>query len=293
MSDDYDPAKDSYDSFNLCISSLRERLEKSKVVIGDCTLYNEDCRFILPTLQRVDHVIMDPPYEGEAHNPGRRLNGNTLELKHTRVREIHAAPLDFDAMTPDLRSFIGEECGRLSSGWLLAFCQVEAVPLWREAFAAGNAAYRRAMIWVKPDSSPQLSGDRPAQGYETIVASWAGRGASIWNGGGRRGVFTFGKHDAGVGHGGVRVNAHPTQKPIALMSDLVTLFSEQGNTILDPFMGSGTTGVACVKLGRKFIGIEREQKYFDTACRRIREAYAQPDFFVSAPEKKPEQVNLF
>ena len=62
-------------------------------------------------------------------------------------------------------------------------------------------------------------------------------------------------------------------------------------TILDPFMGSGTTGVACVKLGRKFIGIEIEPKYFDIACKRIEEAYKQPDFFVEPP-KKSEQPDM-
>lgn len=68
--------------------------------------------------------------------------------------------------------------------------------------------------------------------------------------------------------------------------------SRIGETILDPFMGSGTTGVACVKLGRKFIGIEIEERYFDIACRRIEEAYKQPDFFVPAPQPKPEQLSM-
>lgn len=65
------------------------------------------------------------------------------------------------------------------------------------------------------------------------------------------------------------------------------------DTILDPFMGSGSTGVAAVKLGRKFIGIEREPKYFDIACRRIEAAYAQPDMFVARPsEPKSEQITM-
>lgn len=61
--------------------------------------------------------------------------------------------------------------------------------------------------------------------------------------------------------------------------------------VLDPFMGSGTTGVACVKLGRKFIGIELEPKYFDIACKRIEQAYKQPDMFIEQP-KKAEQVGM-
>ena len=83
---------------------------------------------------------------------------------------------------------------------------------------------------------------------------------------------------------------HPTQKPLEIMLWCIEFLS--GNTILDPFMGSGTTGVACVKLGRRFIGIEREPKYFDTACRRIEAAYKQPDLFVEQPQPKPVQLSL-
>jgi site-specific DNA-methyltransferase (adenine-specific) len=84
---------------------------------------------------------------------------------------------------------------------------------------------------------------------------------------------------------------HPTQKPLALMRWCVAKL-QNAQTILDPFMGSGTTGVAAVKLGRRFIGIEREPKYFEIAVRRIEAAYAQPDLFVKSPEPKPEQLSL-
>ena len=75
---------------------------------------------------------------------------------------------------------------------------------------------------------------------------------------------------------------HPTQKPLPLMEWCLTHVPD-ARIILDPFMGSGTTGVACVKLGRKFIGIEISEDYFDIACKRIEEAYRQPDFFVEPP----------
>jgi DNA modification methylase len=84
---------------------------------------------------------------------------------------------------------------------------------------------------------------------------------------------------------------HPTQKPIALMRWCLG-FLPNAETILDPFMGSGTTGVACVKEGRKFIGIELDPDYFDIACKRIADAYAQPDMFVAAPAAKPEQLDM-
>ncbi|MBC7149064.1 MAG: site-specific DNA-methyltransferase [Rhizobium sp.] len=87
---------------------------------------------------------------------------------------------------------------------------------------------------------------------------------------------------------------HPTQKPVALMAWCLD-FVKDAKTVLDPFMGSGTTGVACVKAGRSFIGIEREPSYFDIACRRIETAYSQGDLFVAPPanDNSPPTPDLF
>ena len=79
---------------------------------------------------------------------------------------------------------------------------------------------------------------------------------------------------------GIVASGHPTEKNVSLMLDLL---SSAKGVIFDPFMGSGTTGVACAKLGRKFIGIEIEERYFEIACERIRKAYAQPDMFIAPP----------
>lgn len=232
------------------------------------TIYHGDCRDILPTLAKVHAVITDPPYEAEAHASGRRLNGRTEELRDRKVREIHADPLEFAPMTSALRAESALAMANVCSGWILAFCQAEAVALWKQALENGGAAYRRAMVWIKPDGAPQLSGDRPAMGYESIVAAWAGEGPSRWNGGGKRGVFAFGKHDAGMGHGG-KQNFHQTQKPERLMRQLIVLFSNDGETILDPFIGSGTTLVAAKSLGRKAIGVEVEERYCEIAAKRL------------------------
>lgn len=85
---------------------------------------------------------------------------------------------------------------------------------------------------------------------------------------------------------------HPTQKPIELMKWCLDFFPK-AETVLDCYLGSGTTGVACVKLGRKFIGIEIDEGYFDIACKRIEEAYKQPDMFITQPSEKPTQEALF
>lgn len=90
-----------------------------------------------------------------------------------------------------------------------------------------------------------------------------------------------------------RGGQHPTQKPVALMRHIVKVSTRDGGSILDPFMGSGTTGVAAVKLGRKFIGIEIEPKYFDIACKRISEALKQPDMFVEQPKAREHQMGMF
>lgn len=103
-------------------------------------------------------------------------------------------------------------------------------------------------------------------------------------GGGRHGVFTFNKS-----HGGGKA-PHPTTKPLPLMRELVSLFTADRDVILDPFMGSGTTGIACAKMGRKFIGIEIDEKYFDIACRRIEEAYKQPDMFIAPVEPQIQEA---
>src|SRR5690606_30340395 len=86
---------------------------------------------------------------------------------------------------------------------------------------------------------------------------------------------------------------HPTQKPVQVMQWCLG-FLPEARVVLDPFMGSGTTGVACARTGRKFIGIEIDEGYFDIACRRIEEAYKQPDMFVDQPsEPKAHQPALF
>lgn len=85
---------------------------------------------------------------------------------------------------------------------------------------------------------------------------------------------------------------HPTQKPLPLMQWCLGKLPKDAHTILDPFMGSGTTGVACARLGRRFIGIEIEEKYFDIAVRRIEEAYKQPDMFIERPPEPSQEALL-
>lgn len=100
-------------------------------------------------------------------------------------------------------------------------------------------------------------------------------------GGGRRGHFHYPVNTG-------RQGEHPTEKPLPLMMELVALYTDPGQTILDPFMGSGTTGVACIRQGRAFIGIEQKERWFELACHRIQQAHDQADMFIPRAPKRIE-----
>jgi len=242
------------------------------------TLIQGDCREVIPTLPRVNALISDPPYEAVMQGKWGVLS------KQAPSSHVRHETLGFEAID-DMRDDVARlSCG-VCDGWALFFCMAEGVRAWRDSIELAGARYKRAMVWVKPDAMPQFNGQGPSVGHEMIVSAWCGSGRSKWNGGGRPGTFTFTKNTRGA--------VHPTQKPLPLMVELVQLFSFEGDTILDPFMGSGTTGVAALSLGRQFVGIEANGEHFDSACRRIFEALRQPDFFVQRPAPaKQEAFNV-
>ncbi|MBU0582222.1 MAG: hypothetical protein KKB66_02490 [Alphaproteobacteria bacterium] len=253
---------------------------KRKEVIGGQTLYLGDCLEVMPQLGRFNAVVTDPPFEAQAHSAMIRTQKS--------AKSGEAIELGFGAITEGLRSFIPEWAAANCSGWMLAFCQVEGVAAWRDSMERAGLKYKRGMVWVKPDSSPQFNGQMPAQGFECIASAWCGNGHSRWNGGGRRGVFTHNTNQPD------RHGLHPTEKPNPLMREILGLFTDPGNQVIDPFMGSGTTLVACQRLGRNGTGIELDPEYFEIACRRVDEATRQKDLFV-APDAPPkaEQGNFF
>ncbi|MGL4976001.1 MAG: DNA-methyltransferase [Bosea sp. (in: a-proteobacteria)] len=254
--------------------------------IGSCRLILADCLEVMPSLDGVDHVITDPPYE--AHMHAAKRGRKTAHGSARRIRtDGHAnpKPLDF-ASIEGIRGEAARQMARLSTGWLLAFCTPEGIAPWRDAIEGAGAKYKRACVWHKPDSAPQFNGQGPAMAVEAFVAAWCGTGFASWNGGGKRNLWSYPTNASD------RDGAHPTEKPVALMAALVNDFTKPSQVVLDPFMGSGTTGVACARMGRSFVGIERDPTYFDAACRRIAAAVSQPDLFRSR-EKFPDQVDLF
>lgn len=224
---------------------------------------NEEILPLLPS-KSVGVGIQDPPYEAEAHTSGRRING----AMGGSARLVRKAPVDeFPPITDAERDIVGAQVARLVSRWALTFCQVEAQHKWSAALTATRAhRYVRTAIYVKEDPQPQMTGDRPGMGWETIVITHP-KGRTRWNGGGRCGVFSSlsGKSvDRRDGR-----SLHPTQKPTELMLELVALFSEPDEIVLDPFAGVSTTGVAAIRLGRRFIGIEREAGFAALSRERL------------------------
>jgi site-specific DNA-methyltransferase (adenine-specific) len=250
--------------------------------VSDWIVHASDCLDPVSGLaslpdKSVDHVITDPPYEAEAHTLQRRVKrsgGGASEYGGEDERIAKVEALSFPPMTEEQRAAVARELGRVVRRWVVVFCQVEAALKWAHALQAGGLVYRRTGIWVKPDGMPQFSGDRPGMGYESLVIAHA-PGRSTWNGGGRHGVWTFNK----IGPDDRDRTGHETQKPLALMEALVRDFTDEGDLVLDPFAGSGTTGVACRRLGRRFLGWERDPKYAAIAEKRIAGAREQMRMF--------------
>jgi site-specific DNA-methyltransferase (adenine-specific) len=235
-----------------------------------------DCLDILPKVKSVDHVITDPPYSNALHQD----HGN--HKLNRRDGGPQRKPLDFDGIDPIRDQFISQ-VKRINLGWLLAFCSADDVGAWKASILKHDLKYKLACIWVKPDATPQINGQQPAMAYESIITAWCGKGHSRWNGGGRRGVFAHNTNS--TQRNGI---PHPTVKPLSLMRELITLFTQEDDLILDPFAGSGTTGMAAVKHRRRFLGIEQNPGYFDLACQRITKALDEPDFFYERPRRSKE-----
>jgi site-specific DNA-methyltransferase (adenine-specific) len=236
-------------------------------IIGRARLILGDCLAEMPGLGKISHVICDPPYEAMTQAAIGSVPKGNLRGCSTRL----GRPLDFEPIDAIRGQVVA--LGQQSEGWFLAFCTPEGVGRWADEINPSPMKYRRACVWVKPDSTPQFNGQGPASGCEMIVAAWCGEGHSRWNGGGKRGIYTHYVNNI------ERTGLHPTEKPRRLMSELVADFTNPDELICDPFMGSGTTGVAAVMAGRNFVGIEMNPTYFEIACKRIEDAQRQGSLF--------------
>lgn len=224
--------------------------------IGDCTLYQGDCREILPTLGKVDAVVTDPPFGTQDLGGG--YGRRQLHSENGRDGRVIQNDFDLSALAGMLKLLSGNY-------YALVFYAARRTKEFIEAI--GELEFKGEIIW---DKRQMGLGYTIRYSHESIAVLTVGQP--------ERPNFAI---DSVVSCHQLE-KLHPHQKPIELMRNLV---SWQNGVTFDPFMGSGTTGVACVKLGRKFIGIELEPKYFDIACKRIENAYKQPDMFINQPVK--------
>lgn len=231
---------------------------------GRVVLHAGDCRDVIKTLadNSIDHTISDPPYEAHMHAAKR---GEKKYGSRERIRiDGHANPPPVDFASIDgMRGVLVPEIARITRSWCLLFCTPEGIAPWRDAIEAAGLRYKRACFWVKPDSAPQFNGQGPAFAVEPFVTAWAGAGISAWNGGGKRNFYIVPTNNA------ERSGLHPTEKPLDLMRQIIADFTQPDDTVFDPFMGSGTTAVACIELGRRFIGCENLPHYFQAASARV------------------------
>jgi DNA modification methylase len=230
---------------------------RREVIIGDCRLLLGDCLDILPTLGKVDAVVTDPPYGiGEtSKKAATRVGRPTAIWRDPRVKDY--GHNDWDVLNPEAVQ-LARSISRHQIIFGGNYYELPPTSCW--------------LVWYK---------DNPTSHQSDAELAWTNLPKAVrhftwlWDGFKRKAP---------------EERFHLTQKPLALMKWCIGHLPDSARTILDPFMGSGTTGVACASLNRCFIGIEREEHYFDIACERIRKAYAQPDFFVTPPKREePKQ----
>ena len=220
-----------------------------KVEIGNATLYLGDCMDILPMLDKVDAVVTDPPY-------GMNFQSNFRNEKHLKIANDDSAEIAIQVIN---------WCLQNTNHSIYAFGR------WDNIYDYPKP--KSLITWVKNNWS---MGDlHHEHARQTEVAFFYAM---------KEHFFPKQRPTDVIEYPRTNNEFHPTEKPVGLMCKFVEWTS---GTILDPFMGSGTTGVAAIQMGRKFIGIEREQKYFETACNRIKQAISQPQLF--EPEQ-PKQI---
>ena len=215
------------------------------VIIGNAELYLGDCRDILPLIGKVDAVVTDPPY-GIGESAGKNKSRGKLAV----AKDFGDDDWDNEPISQDL------------------ILDVIATGKQAVIFGGNYYALPPTSCWLVWDKE---NGDTD---FADCELAWTNMKKAV-----RRIRYMW--------HGMIRANGeqrgdHPTQKPIGVMKWAIGHLPDTSLTILDPFMGSGTTGVAAVQMGRKFIGIEREPKYFEIACRRIEDAQRQQQMFVES-----------
>lgn len=242
-------------------------MTSEKVVIGNATLWHGDCREVLPLLPKHDLLLTDPPYgigESSAKVESRQRGGKLGTLLGYKGRAM-ADQKDYGVFNWDQAPPSADLIDAMR-----ATCK------WQVIFGGNYFGLPASSCWLVWD---KLNGDNDFADCELAWTNWPKAVRRIqwrWNGMLRQGN---------------EARYHPTQKPRQVMVWAISL-APSAETVLDPFMGSGTTGVACAELGRQFTGIERERKYFDIACERIARAQAQGTLLPPEKLQHPVQESI-
>lgn len=275
---------------------------KRREVIGDCELILGDCLEVLPTLGLVDAVVTSPPYDEQRAYTDAFMGVDCLAVLSALSGLLSEGGVIVWNVADGTKD--GSETG--SSFRQALHCKALGLRIHDtmifekyQAFGGSSRAYLHAFefMFVFSNGTPKTFNaimDKPNARPGRLESTARGgtrkdgtiperkmrltpdvsKRTNVWR-------YAVGGGDTG----------HPAVMPLNMASDHVYSWTNTQDVVLDPFMGSGTTGVACVKLGRKFIGVEIDEGYFEIACRRIRDAYAQPDMLVEAA-RKPEQLAM-
>lgn len=246
-----------------------------------------DCRHVLNRDDlKADHLISDPPFSKDLYTRMKTNNGNPAGPGGAFLvgqRLVETAGGSFQELANNAIGSVDDCLDAVASfarnhvrRWVIVFHDDLALVPWIDAMSEAGFQRKRTSVWLKPDPMPQLSGDRPAQDVEYFTCFH--RKGSAWNGGGKPASIV-----CPISKGKYRPD-HPSPKPLRVMEHLIRLFTNPGDLVLDPFAGSGTTGVAALKAGRRFHGIERHQPWHELACKRLAQTREQYQLFAeSAP----------
>ena len=246
--------------------------------IGNATLYLGDCLEILPTLGKADAVVTDPPYGITGCEWDKDIDLSFLWSYANLIVSFAEEPFTSKLLFNN-KYFKEKLIWEKHRAANFVNAKIRHLKYSEEIIVMAKSAYT-----FNPQMQPRIS-NRVRQAQKGTSKQWRTKGSekdiclnTLYP------PRDWGTFDAnwkypsnilrfpGVVSTAREKTEHPTQKPLSLMKYLILTYSNKEQTVLDPFMGSGTTGVACAELGRGFLGIEINKKYFDIACKRIKEA---------------------